>query len=375
MKKILLSAIILLATATNTFAQSWKMVITKADGTTQELLTTDIKDIQYVQEVKEDVNADQIIIKELYNGGCAKEDGKTYQFDKGMILYNNCPQKAVVNNLCIGICSPANAQAINKNYDESGKLTYESQGFIPVWHGIWYFPTALELEPYSQVVINICGAIDNTLTVPNSVNYANSSYYAMYDPESGYDNTNYYPTPSEQIPTSHYLKAVELGLGNGWTMSVSSPAVVIFQTKDISPRAYATNTSNVWYDGGNEGSQVWACVKVPNEWIIDGLEVYASAYQDGCAKRLTADIDAGYVWLTNYQGHSLYRNVDKEMTEGLPENAGKLVYNYSLGVEGSTDPSGIDAEASIKNGAHIIYNDTNNSSDDFHERQRFSIKD
>ena len=374
MKKNILSLLVMLAVATSATAQTWKMVITKANGATQELYTSEIKDIQYVKEVKEDQNVDQIVIKELYNGGCTKEDGKSFQFDKGVILYNNCPQKAVINNLCFGIGSPSNAQANNKNYGTDGKLTYEAEGFIPVWHGIWYFPSALEIEPYSQVVVNICGAIDNTQTVPNSVNYANADYYAMYDPESGYNNSNYYPTPSELIPTSHYLKAVELGMGNGWTMSVSSPALVIFQVKDNTPLEYATNTANQWYDGGNVGSQVYTCVKVPNEWIIDGVEVFASGYKDTCVKRLTSDIDGGYVWLTNYQGHSLYRNVDKTATEALTENAGKLVYNYALGVDDSTDPSGIDAEASTKNGAHIVYQDTNNSTADFHERQRFSLK-
>ena len=85
-------------------------------------------------------------------------------------------------------------------------------------------------------------------------------------------------------------------------------------------------------------------------------------------KRLTADIDAGYVSLTNQLGHTLYRNVDKAATEALSENSGKLVTGYSA------DPSGIDAEASIKRGAHIIYKDTNNSSDDFHEREKCSLR-
>ena len=196
----------------------------------------------------------------------------------------------------------------------------------------------------------------------------------MYDPESGYVNTSYYPTPSELISTSHYLKAVKVALGNAWPLSVSSPALVLFQIKGTTPAEYATNTANYWYDGGNEGNQVYACVKIPNDWIIDAVEVFAAGYQDKCVKRLTSDIDAGYVWLTNYQGHSLYRNVDQEFTEERSENAGKLVYNYSLGVDGSKDPSGIDAEASIRNGAHIVYLDTNNSTEDFHERQRFSIK-
>jgi hypothetical protein len=73
--------------------------------------------------------------------------------------------------------------------------------------------------------------------------------------------------------------------------------------------------------------------------------------------------------LTNQHGHTLYRNVDKAATETLPENEGKLVYGYI------SDPSGIDAEASFKNGAHIIYMDTNNSSNDFHERLSCSLND
>ena len=47
----------------------------------------------------------------------------------------------------------------------------------------------------------------------------------------------------------------------------------------------------------------------------------------------------------------------------------------ALGVDDSTDPSGIDAEASIRNGAHIIFKDTNNSTVDFHERQQCSLRD
>lgn len=83
--------------------------------------------------------------------------------------------------------------------------------------------------------------------------------------------------------------------------------------------------------------------------------------------------------LTNFQGYSIYRNVDKAATEALPENAGKLVYGYSLGTldykgAQSTDPSGIDAEASIRNGAHIVYQDTNNSGNDFHQRAKASLK-
>ncbi len=316
----------------------------------------------------------RLVIKELYCGGCMSDDGtSTFNYDKCVILYNNSAETASYDNLCFGMGAPANAQATNNNYDAEGKLTYEEEGFIPVWNGIWYFPSTLTIAPYSQVVVNIHGAIDNTQTFTNSVNYANPDYYCMFDPESGYNNQRYCPTPSEVIPTSHYLKAQVFGQGNAWPLSNSSPAIVLFQTKDIAPADFAANTANYWYDGGGSSS-IKRCVKVPNEWIIDAIEVFSSDYATQCVKRLTADIDAGYVWMTNKKGHSLYRNVDQQATEDLLENAGLLVYDYTLGVDESTDPSGIDAEASIKNGAHIVYQNSNNATNDFHERQLCSLR-
>jgi hypothetical protein len=312
------------------------------NGTSGQIIVTKDGRTTVSLEMKR-ARTSQIVIKELYNGGCMKDDGVTFfQYDKCLILYNNTAQPAQLHNLCIGFCAPANAQATNHNYDSNGKLTYEAEGFIPVWNGVWYFPSTLTIEAYSQVVINICGAIDNTQTVTASVNYANADYYCMYDPESGYYNTNYYPTPSAVIPTSHYLKAVVIGLGNAWPISNNSPALVVFQIPlDQTPREYCTNPDNLWYNGG-EVKQVNACAKVPNEWIIDAVEVYSTAYKEGSNKRLTADIDAGYVWLTHQHGHSLCRNIDQQATEAS---------------------------------GHTVYQDTNNSTNDFYERKQCSLKD
>lgn len=356
-------------------AQNWNMVITKADGATIRVATADIAKVTYVDlpAYLPDQNADQVIIKEIYNGGCKNDEGKNFQYDKSIVLYNNCSQQAVINNLCIGQVNPANSNNKNENYGEDGKLVYDSEGFHPIWQGFWYYPYSLVIEPYSQVVININGAIDNTQTVTNSVNYANPEYYCFYDPESGMTHTGYYPTPSSLIPTTHYWKCKFLGMGNAWAYSVSSPATILFQVQDTDADTWGNDANNIWYPGGTE-SAAMICVKVPTAWIIDGVEIYNAGKMDDNMKRLTAEVDGGYVKLTNYLGHTVYRNVDKEATEALAENAGKLVYNYALGVDDSTDPSGIDAEASMKNGAHIIYQDTNNSSADFHERQQSSLK-
>lgn len=383
MKKKLFLLLLLSLSLGTAKAQTWKLVINKTDGQTIELNTADIQDILFVNQEEElptlpDQNVDQIIIKEIYNGGCPMDEGTDmFHMDKCIILYNNCPQQAVVNNLCFGMATPYNAESpsINTIYGENGRLVYESEGFTPAQNAIWYYPHSLVIEPYSQVVINVHGAIDNTQTYSQSVNYANKDYYCMYDPESGYNNTKYYPTPADVIPTSHYLKTVKYGQGNAWPLSTTAPALFIFQPQNMDPVTFANNADNLWYAPSMAQTPVYACVKVPNEWIIDAVEVFNAAKKEDSKKRLTADLDVSYVYLTNKLGHSLYRNVDKEMTESLAENNGKLVYGYALGVDGSTDASGIDAEASIRNGAHIIYQDNNNSSEDFHERQKCSLRE
>jgi hypothetical protein len=372
MKKLILSLVALAAISLNAGAQTWKMFVNHQDGTVDTIKTSAVKNVTFTPE---DQNADQVIIKELYNGGCPKNDGSGYiPYDKGLVLYNNCSKTAVVSNLAVAFATPYNANGTSGWRDDSGNLSYASEGFIPANDGIWYFQSPLVLKPYSQVVISINGAIDNTQTYTQSVNYANANYYAMYDPESGYTNTSYYPTPSDVIPTSHYLKAVRLGQGNAWALSVSAPALFIFQTQDVTPAVFANNVNNITYEPGKPQTNVYKNLKVPNQWIIDGVEVYPATNISSSKKRFTSDIDGGYVAFTSQLGYTLYRNVDKESTEALSENSGKLVYNYSLGVGTSTDPSGIDAEASIKKGAHIIYQDTNNSTNDFHERQKFSIR-
>ncbi len=367
MKKILLSLLAIAAFALNSSAQGYYMVVTHEDGTVDSVMTTAVKNVSF--SMVQDQNAEQVIIKELYNGGCPKDVGTGYfQQDKGCILYNNSNKTAVLNNLCFGIIDPYNSQAPSNDwYDANGALRYESEGYIPATGGMWWFQQALVIKPYSQVVISFMGSIDNTQTHSQSVNYANKDYYCMYDPEAGFNNKNYYPSPSEIIPTSHYLKGALISMQNAWAVSVSSPAFMIFQTKDSSPAAFAANADNEVYAPKWQGKQAFRCLKVPREWVLDGIEIFTTSSTEN-KKRFTSDIDAGSVFLTNKLGHTLYRNVNKAATEALPENAGKLVTGYAK------DPSGIDAEASIKNGAHIIYMDTNNSTNDFHERDKFSIR-
>lgn len=315
--------------------------------------------------------ASQIIIKELFAGGTPKDDGSgAFAFDKYIILYNNSDAPANLGNLCLAMIAPFNAQANNPFYGTDGRLLYEAENWIPATQGFWYFQQNVTIQPGGQIVIALNNAVNNTLTYSKSVNFDNPAYYATYDLEQ-YPNATYYPPPAASIPTSHYLKAQRYATGNAWSLSVSSPGVFIFDPKGTTPAAFAADASATYVPS----LATYTSKKVPVSWVIDGVEGYLMN-NDNNQKRFLPSVDAGYVYHLNNQGYSIYRNVDKEATEAIEGNAGKLVYNYAGGttdIGGTTDPSGIDAEASVKNGARIIYKDTNNSTNDFHLRKKASL--
>lgn len=322
----------------------------------------------------------QLMIKEFYFGGCQKDDGSgLYQFDKYVVIYNNSPVEARLANFGMGMCNPANAHSTNYNVDSAGALVYANEDYTPSWQGVIFLPKEFVLAPYTSATVVLNGAIDHTTTYSNSVDLRNADYVFYH--VDGFDramNTSYHPAPSETIPTDNYFKIAFVAQGNSWAISNNSPAFFIFSSGGTDIYEYGMNAENTFFSPGKEGNQVYACVKVKNEWILDAVEVWQADKLDTSKERFAPTVNTGYVTFTNAQGYSIYRNVDKAATEALPENEGKLVYNYALGTDSngttSTDPSTIDAEASMANGAHIVFQDTNNSGKDFHQRAKASLK-
>ena len=315
-------------------------------------------------------NSGSIVIKELYIGGCPGDNGKPFTRDQYVVLYNNSELPIDVSDYVFAAVTPYNSHA--ENYDYVGdELSYAKDKLIPAGNAVWYFTDKVVIESGKQLVVAFQSGVDHTITYSQSVDLSDPTYYCMYDTEK-FDNKNYYPSPSEDISLSHHLKAHKFkGItSNAWTLSNMSPAFFLFCPDGMDLTSFVQDPKNFTQ---YNNSKVNTRAMVPEAWVIDGIEVYkedASKNQ----KRLLPSVDAGYVNLTARLGRTLYRNVDKEATEALKENEGKLVYNYALGIEGSTDPSGIDAEASLQNGARIIYMDTNNSSKDFHQRSKSSLR-
>lgn len=293
-------------------------------------------------------NANPVLIKEVYCGGCQKDDGSgKFANDKCIILYNNSSQAVSLSNMAIGMADPYNAEASSHSFLQGGVLIYESEGWLPGINGIWYFGESAVIEAYSELVVNMCGAIDNTLSYSNSINYANPEYYCMYDPEAAssdgghYNNVNTYPSPSEQIPTDHYLRAVKYGKSNAWPVSQMSPALFIFSAEGVSPKDYAEDETNLVFPADKQGNIIYASLRVPREWIVDGVEIFNANALPQSKKRMTSDIDNGYVQMTSGYGHAVVRKLDTEASEMAGRD---------------------------------IYVDTNNSTNDFYEADSCSIK-
>jgi len=322
------------------------------------------------------VESEQIIIKELYNGGCMDNAGaKGYSNDMYLVLYNNSDSEADASDIVITFSAPYNGQATGtavKYFDANGVCIYQHESWQPAYGAIWWFKEPVKIPAYSQIVIAIFGAIDHTATYANSVDLSKSEYYWMSnkDISTVYKMAKY--AVSENIPASHYLTTKPFTQGTAWALSNSAPAVYIGKMSSADVLSLVDNTEG--YDHTMGTTAAYNVVKFPKANIVDAIEVWKTADIAKSLTRFSPEINNGYVTLTNQKGHTLYRNVDKAATEALAENAGKLVYNYAGGFGESTDPSGIDAEASIAAGAHIIYSETNNSAKDFHERTVASIK-
>lgn len=305
-----------------------------------------------------------IVIKELYSGGCMNNDAsKSYTDDAYITVYNNSDTEYDASDLVFCVLGPANAQGDNQ-YMVNGELKYENSGWIPAYSAIWWFTSPVKIPAYSQITVACFGAIDHSKTVSASINLSKSEYYWMAnnDIQDIYDHGKY--QVAETIAQTNFMSTKPFSQSNAWILSVSSPAAFIASMPKAEVEALSADTQG--YDTTLGSSSV--CVHFPATKVLDGIEVWPESDLDESIIRFPLSCNMGYVALANQAGHTLYRNVDKTATEAIPGNAGKLVKGYA------DDPSGIDAEASIKAGAKIVYLNTNNSARDFHERKVSALK-
>ena len=282
-----------------------------------------------------------IVIKEIYCGGCKKlpQEGN-YQNDKYVILHNNDYKVQYLDGLCFGTLAPYNSNVDNPWIASGNDGATTLPDFLPVIQAVWKFPgdgDDFPLQPGEDAVICVNGAIDHTVQFPLSVNLNKPDYFVCYN-TTYFGNTSYHPAPGNLISTDRYLKVVKkTGIANAYIISVNSPTIVLFRPQDITIEEFVLLADSITPVPGNKNDYV---VKVPFEWAIDAVEVFNGTSSSN-TKRLVASLDAGYVTLSDtYLGHTLMRKTDEELSAAS---------------------------------GYEVLTDTNNSLNDFYERQTQSL--
>ncbi|WP_418992638.1 DUF4876 domain-containing protein [Alistipes sp.] len=290
-----------------------------------------------------------ILIKEIYSGGCPVDPPATgtYKKDKYIVLHNNSFETYYLDGLCLDMVAPYNSNANNPwtSIDPSGNILFRDYAAVP--DCIWAFPgsgTDFPLEPGEDAVVAFHG-VDHTQTYSRSVNLDREGCFVLYDQALYPGNkANPTPVPGDRIDPSHYLKVLkktgrsgENG-ANTYVISDLSPAVILFRApSDVDLEAYLADDQQSTVQNS---SILYS--KIPWEWIVDGAEV-CNAGEAVRNKRLHGEVDAGYFGFSGTSlGHTVHRKRDEE--------------------------------ASGAAGFEILV-DTNNSSNDFYERETQSLRE
>lgn len=262
----------------------------------------------------------RIIIKEIYYSGCYDENGKQYGKDSYISLYNNSDATVWLDSLCIGIVAPIVASKI------SPWITNNSDS-LPIAYIGWQFPGTGEdypLPPGATTTIAI-NAVDHTgpaYNHPNSVDLSKIEW-AFYHPLlTGTD------IAVGVKPLNMFLR---IGTLNSYVFGIAGPSVVIYRIHGISAEQYVTNPANLQKEPPQYKGMDY--IMIPTSWAIDCVDCVENATKQGF-KRVPSFLDAESTYLPSgkYSGRSLHRKI-----------------------------------AGNKNG-RIIYQDTNNSFQDFEER-------
>ncbi len=267
-------------------------------------------------------NTGGLIIKEVYFSGTKTPENKSYFSDQFHEIYNNSNDTLYADGLCIGVLQQSSTKA-NVWLNNEGNFMDR----LPLTYHIWTIKgsgTDYPIYPGKSIVIAQDG-IDHQTDEngnPNSpVNLGNANWES-YVEISGKD----IDAPGVPNMTMMYTTSTRM---HDWLHSVFGSAVVIFRfPKDIDWKTYAANANNYMTLPGSTSATEY--FMIDKSMVIDAVEI-VRVEEDKRNKRLPDDLDAGYTYLEggSYCGLSVRRKA-KMIVDG-----------------------------------RVIYQDTNNSSEDF----------
>lgn len=244
-----------------------------------------------------------IIFRQIYYAGSKTLDGANYSKDQFLELYNNTDQVYYLDSLCVGTLAPANSTVSNNPW-----MGLDTLGLFQM---TWMIPgkgTDYPLAPGESVVLAF-NAVDHTARATSGLDLSRA-HFGFYDEE----------LPNhEKHPDVPALKRIFAGQGTAYTMSVHSPAPVIFRPVMGVARWLADVERWQNYQPGSTSGLKY--MHIHRSWILDGVECVQNPAN--ALKRQPASVDAGFTWLR--QGQNKGNAVVRKVKEILP--SGRIIYS------------------------------------------------
>lgn len=263
-----------------------------------------------------------IIIKEIYYSCCYDNTGKQYIKDNYISLYNNSDETVWLDSLCIGTVAPLVGNVI------SPWLTYCPDS-LPICFIGWQFPGTGNDHPLlpgetTTIATNAVNHTGDKYNHPNSVDLSKADW-AFYHPSLTQEDIDY---SKGVTPLNMFIK---IGSLKSYTFTISGSGFVLYRIPGMSAEKYAANPRHIRREPPQYTKMEY--LMIPIDWALDCVDCVEDATKQGF-KRFPSWLDAEPAWQPSgkYSARSLHRKVAGE-----------------------------------KNG-RIIYQDSNNSANDFEER-------
>ncbi len=269
-----------------------------------------------------------LVFKELYYAGCTNVAGSNYFRDNFYELYNNSSEVQYLDGVHIANLYPtASTSSLPVWPEEDGdNYAYAAR--------VWKFPgsgTDYPLEPGESCVLAQL-AVNHQLEIynPNSPVDCSSAEFEFY-----MNSTTYPDQPAYNMEHVFYNGSASIGTVQQYLTTVFGPAMVIFRVPEDETWDPVNDANMHTTNLGSSSSTLYA--KIPVRYVLDGVE----CVDDETAvteKRMPTVIDAGVTYVgSTYCGLSVAR---------------KPMYDD-------------DGEMIRREDGSLIFQDTNNSTNDF----------
>lgn len=293
-----------------------------------EVNTALFEDNQSLMLTVQGLKVSPLVFKEIFYAGSRTPLGAVYFRDQFYELYNNSSSVIYLDGLYFANLTPNKASTTLPVWPESdgGKYAYAER--------VWRFPgtgTDYPLQPGESCVLAQFAA-NQQLEQYNPASPVNTSSAEF---EFNMDNANFPDQPATDMEHVFYNGKAEKGSAKQYLTSVFGGAYVVFQVPDGETWDPVGDKTMSTTDLSTTKATLYA--KIPIRYVLDAVEAVDNESKMS-AKRVPGVLDAGITWVgSTYSGLGVCRKFS------IDESGNPVVR---------------------ENGAYI-YQDTNNSTDDF----------